>query len=446
MLHFRINSFKPIQNFQYSNKSEGSVRVERMYDQIKLKAVLREAMDENRKLLTLNQKFFYPLAEPTYDETEVISALESMTKFSTTMWDKVKEFESEFGKKYGGEAVMVNSGSSADLLIAFALLDKSGGPLMQGDEVLIPAFTWPTHLWSFLMAGFNVRLVDVSIDSLNFDLDKLKSEVSPRTKAISIVHLLGNVGNMSELEIFCKQNNLILIEDCCEALGSKFKGKNVGTFGLASSFSFFFSHHLMTMEGGMILTRNKDFAKRCRLLRSHGWAKELGESIGQDGLDPRYRFLTWGFNVRPTELQASFGIVQLQKISNFERYRAVNVKLIKSGLSKHSLWLRTMRIEDEVDCSWFAFPIIVSATAPFTASDLMEYLTESGVENRPIVAGNLAKQPAIANFPEIEFGSLEGANFLHCNGLYIGIHPKKDEIRLNNVLAKLDQFCSRYSS
>jgi CDP-6-deoxy-D-xylo-4-hexulose-3-dehydrase len=416
-----------------------------MSDKNSLNALVKAVLDENREELRQNQKFFYPLAEPTYDETEVLSALESMTKFSTTMWDKVKEFESKFGKKYGGEAVMVNSGSSADLLIAFALLDKSGGTLRQGDEVLIPAVTWPTHLWSFLMAGFNVRLVDVSIDSLNFDINILKSEVSSRTRAISIVHLLGNVGNLSELESFCKQNNIILIEDCCEALGSKFRGKHVGTFGLASSFSFFFSHHLMTMEGGMILTQNKEFANRCRLLRSHGWAKELGEYVGQDGLDPRYRFLTWGFNVRPTELQASFGIVQLEKMSKFERFRELNVEHFNSGLSKHSSWLRTMKIEEDVDCSWFAYPIIVLKSAPFTARDLMEHLTSSGVENRPIVAGNLAKQPAVANFPEIKFGSLGGANLLHESGLYIGIHPKEDEIRINEVLLKLDQFCSRYS-
>jgi CDP-6-deoxy-D-xylo-4-hexulose-3-dehydrase len=409
-----------------------------------IKPLIKKVMASNRREQILGQKYFYPLAEPTYDEEEVIEALDSMVTFKTSMWDKVREFESLFASKLGGEAIMVNSGSSADLLISFAVLEKSGGSLKPGDEILIPAVTWPTHLWSVLMAGFKVRLVDVSTETLNFDLQKLKSEIRPETKGIFIVHLLGNVGNMSELVSLCNDKEIILLEDCCEALGSKYSNQFVGTFGLASSFSFYFSHHLMTMEGGMIFTRNKEFAQLCRLLRSHGWAKNILGADPNEGIDPRYKFLTWGFNVRPTEVQASFGIKQLSKIQSMDTFRIKNASELSQVILNHSKWLKTMKIESNISCNWFAFPIIVSEQAPFTAIDLMSYLELSGIENRPIVAGNLARQPVMSNFPEITFGTLEGANYLHDRGLYIGIHPKEDRERIRRIGELIDIFCAGY--
>jgi len=412
--------------------------------QLEIKSLIAKVMEENRNELKSKQKYYYPLAEPTYNEEEVYEALNSMVTFKTTMWDKVRKFESEFGAKFGGEAIMVNSGSSADLLIAFALLKKSGGTLKAGDEILVPAVTWPTHLWSLLMAGFKVRLIDVSIDTLNFDIQKLESEIRPETKGIFIVHLLGNVGKLSELIEICKNNNIILLEDCCEALGSKYSEKFVGTFGLASSFSFFFSHHLVTMEGGMILTKDKDFAQRCRLLRSHGWEKNILDDNSSDGIDSRYRFVSWGFNVRPTELQAGFGIKQLEKIDEMNILRVGNAEKLTQAIFKHSKWLRTMKVEDNVSCNWFSFPIIVSEEAPFSVIDLMSYLDKAGFENRPIVAGNLARQPVVSNFPEIDFGNLEGSNYLHDRGLYIGIHPKQDDNRINKLAFLIDNFCDRF--
>lgn len=409
-----------------------------------VKSLIAKVMEENRSELKSKQKYYYPLAEPTYDVEEVYEALDSMVTFKTSMWDKVRKFENEFGAKFGGEAIMVNSGSSADLLIAFALLEKSGGSLKAGDEILVPAVTWPTHLWSLLMAGFKVRLIDVSIDTLNFDIQKLKSEIRPETKGIFIVHLLGNIGNLSELVEICEKNNIVLLEDCCEALGSKYSEKFVGTFGLASSFSFYFSHHLVTMEGGMILTKNKAFAQRCRLLRSHGWAKNILENNSNDGIDPRYRFVSWGFNVRPTELQAGFGIRQLEKVDNMNIFRVDNAAKLTHAISKYSKWLRTMRVEDNVSCNWFSFPIIVSEEAPFSVTDLMSHLDEAGFENRPIVAGNLARQPLISNFPEIDFGNLVGSNYLHDRGLYIGIHPKQDDNRISRLALVVDNFCERF--
>jgi CDP-6-deoxy-D-xylo-4-hexulose-3-dehydrase len=268
----------------------------------KIKSLIENEMIENKIKLAQERKYFYPLAEPTYGVDEVLEAIDSMVNFKTSMWEKVRMFEDEFGSKYGGYAVMVNSGSSADLLIAFALLQKSGGSLSPGDEILVPAVTWPTHLWSLVMAGFKVRLIDIDLTTLNFDLVNLESQITPLTKGIFIVHLLGNTGNLGGLIKLCKDRNLILLEDCCEALGTKYENRFVGTFGLASSFSFFFSHHLVTMEGGMILTQSEEFASRCRLLRAHGWTRNIynSSSSNEVSIQDKYRFINWGFNVRPT--------------------------------------------------------------------------------------------------------------------------------------------------
>ncbi len=410
------------------------------------KAIIRYEMNKNFKHLALKRKFFYPLAEPTYNEKEVVSALNSMTAFSTTMWDKVREFEKLFGEKYGGEAIMVNSGSSADLLISFAISEKSGGPLPFGSEILVPSMTWPTHLWSLIMAGFKVKLIDIDPKTLNFNLDDLKNSITKDTRAIFVVHLLGNMGDMSSLTKICKEKNLILLEDCCESLGSKFDGQYSGTFGLASSFSFFFSHHLVTMEGGMILTTDKEFADRCRLLRAHGWARNtMSSSTGSNSeLDSRYEFVSWGFNLRPTELQAGFGIEQIKKIDTYQIARDQNATSLVECIDRNGKFLSTMQISKNVKCSWFAFPIIVNKEAPFSRTELANFMEKNGIETRPVVAGNLAKQPAIKKYPEIYFESLAGADFIHEQGLYIGIHPTTGQNNLNKVIKFLDNFCEQW--
>jgi len=411
-----------------------------------IKSIIRNEMKKNIKNLELNRKFFYPLAEPTYSESEVISALNSMTSYSTTMWNKTREFEKMFGEKYGGEAIMVNSGSSADLLISFAVSEKSGGPLPFGSEILVPSVTWPTHLWSLIMAGFKVKLIDIDPETLNFDLEDLKRNITKDTRGIFIVHLLGNMGDMQGLKEICTEKNLVLMEDCCEALGSKFADQPAGTFGLASSFSFFFSHHLVTMEGGMILTNDKEFAKKCRLLRAHGWEREINSSVGvsSDGIDQRFKFVTWGFNVRPTEIQAGFGIEQIKKMDLFEVARDKNAKVLNDCILRNRKFLSTMKVQEQVKCSWFAFPIIVNKNAPFARLDFANFLDKNGVETRPVVAGNLAKQPAILHYPEISFDVLEGADLIHERGLYIGIHPTTELNNLLRVIDLIDSFCEQW--
>ena len=387
-------------------------------------------------------QYWYPLSLATYDSEEVMEALESMVNFRTSMWEKTRRFEDAFGAKYGGEAVMVNSGSSADLLIAFGLHRLSGGPLDTGDEVLVPAVTWPTQLWSLLMAGYTTRLVDVDPVTLNVDLNDLVSKIGPRTRAISLVHLMGNPVDMDAILDICARHDLVLFEDCCESLGAKWNGQYVGTFGVASAFSFFFSHHITTMEGGMILTQDADLAERFRLLRAHGWSRNLrNPPAATGGLDPRYTFLNWGFNVRPTELQAGFGLVQLDRSEGFQGARDRNAAIAIKRLAPHRNLLRLMTVPDNGTCSWFALPMLVSDGAPFTRDEITAYLEAHGVETRPVVTGNLARHPAAENFSDmVQTGELPGADLVHENGFYLGLHPLDAAEDLNRLFDLFDDF------
>jgi CDP-6-deoxy-D-xylo-4-hexulose-3-dehydrase len=359
-----------------------------------------------------------------YGVDEILEALDSMCSFKTTMWQKTQDFETDFGNKFGGEAVMVNSGSSADLIASFALLDSSGGPLKIGDEVLVPAVTWPTQIWSILMAGFQPKFVDINPITMNIDIEDLRKKITKKTKAISVVHLMGNSPNMSEVRNLCEEFNLELIEDCCESLGTKWEDQSVGTIGQSGTFSFFFSHHITTMEGGMLLTTHPELAERFRLLRAHGWSRNLKSAIEPvPGLDPRYTFVNWGFNVRPTELQAGFGRVQLSKADNYQLFRNQNALLFHNLFEEFTEYLAIMAVEPGVTCSWFALPILVKQNSKFTRDDLTGFLETAGIETRPIVAGNLARHPAMSRFPSLSNATLPGADCIHDNGFYLGIHP-----------------------
>jgi CDP-6-deoxy-D-xylo-4-hexulose-3-dehydrase len=392
-----------------------------------------------------DRSYRYPLALATYGPEEVLGALDSMVTFRTTMWNKTAEFEAAFDSLFGtGESVMVNSGSSADLLISFALRDKELFGLEPGDEILAPAVTWPTQIWSLVMAGFSVRLVDVDPHTLNMSHEDLSKSIGPRTRAISLVHLMGNTANLDKVREIAEDRNLIIIEDSCEALGTKWRGQDVGTFGVASSSSFFFSHHLMTMEGGMVSTNSPELAEHFRLLRAHGWTRNLKRLEKQpSGIDERYVFENWGFNVRPTELNAAFGIVQLEKYPSFQAFRTRAAQYCMSRIKEMAPALIPMNVLPDTDCSWFAFPILVGGGSQFSRNELTAHLQSHSVETRPIVTGNLAKQPAVAKFPDVRFASLPGADFVHEQGFYIGIHPVDVDEELERVWDVMEDFVAQ---
>lgn len=415
-----------------------------------LAALLAAEMAKQPSVNIDNPGYWFPLAVATYGVEEVLQAVDSMVTFRTSMWQKTREFEDRFGQAYGGEAVMVNSGSSADLLMVYANLEQSGGRLKAGDEVCLPAVTWPTHLWSVLMAGLKPVLVDVDPTTLNMSVADLKAKVTPRTGAIFPVHLMGNPADMNAILDVASATNALVLEDSCEALGARLGGKSVGALSDAGSFSFFFSHHITTMEGGMILTTNEELAERLRLLRAHGWSRNVRRpenvvttvEFEESRLDPRYTFIEWGFNVRPTELQAGFGLEQFKRIPDFEEHRLANFETFRSLLTERSLndVLSLPQTLPGASPSWFALPMIVHADAGFERDTLTDFLDANGVETRPIVAGNLARHPVRRRFPEVLTGSLPGADIVHERGFYVGLYPFDMSERLVRLADMMQAF------
>ena len=413
-----------------------------------LRKPLQALIDEASRINSFKEeKYWYPLSEATFDVEEVIAAVDSMCSFRTTMWQKTKDFEEQFSKQFGHkEAIMVHSGSSADLLIAFALVNPAVKLLNRGDEILVPSVTWPTQIWSVMMAGLTARLVDTDPKTLNMDLDDLERKISPRTRAISLVHLMGNPCDMDRVMAICQKHHLVLIEDCCEALGAKFGSQAVGTFGLTCSYSFFFSHHITTMEGGMIGCHDEEISDLFRLLRAHGWARNIKYTQVEpvNGIDPRYMFMNWGFNVRPTELQAAFGLIQLERHPVFHKQRRKNAAYFQKFLDDHKSFMSLMEVHPKAECSWFALPVMLSPDCPFKKDEFLQYLESEGVETRPVVAGNVALQPVCELFPDLRDDNLKGANQVHELGFYIGLYPFDSNHRMDRLCDVFEKFFKNY--
>uniref|UniRef100_A0A5S6R537 DegT/DnrJ/EryC1/StrS aminotransferase family protein n=1 Tax=Trichuris muris TaxID=70415 RepID=A0A5S6R537_TRIMR len=370
-------------------------------------------------------RYWYPMSTPTYGSDEVLNALDSLLRMETTMGRKVRDFESSFASMVGAKhAIMVNSGSSADLLACFVCVMPGCEKLHAGDEILIPALTWPTQIWSAVMAGLNVKTIDVDPSTLNTTAEMIENAIGPKTKALFLVHLMGNPCDMDSIMQVCQRHNLILLEDCCESLCALYDGKHVGTFGLVGAFSFFFSHHLVTMEGGMLVTNDDQVADRLRVLRAHGWSREMKNKVqATPGRDARFQFVNWGFNVRPTELQGAFGQVQLKRQHEFAASRNDKFRQMETFLSAFPE-LSLPKWHPKAQPCWMFLPITVKRNSKFTRQQLVAHLEANGVETRPVVIGDLKKQPAAEHFQFLRNGSTPGAEFIDDQSFLIGLHPR----------------------
>jgi len=393
-------------------------------------------------------RYWYPLSVATYGVDEIIEALNSLCAFRTSMHEKTRQFEINFAKYQGSsDAVMVNSGSSADLILCMLLTNPIEKKLEKNDEILIPAVTWPTQIWSAMMAGLKVRLVDVDPQTINIDIEDLESSISSRTRAISLVHVMGNPCDMDRIMELANKHDLIIIEDCCEAMGATWDDRKVGNFGVGGTFSFFFSHHITTMEGGMVSVTNPVDAEHIRIMRSHGWLRnqkliKIDTSEYVD-VDSKYTFVNWGLNVRPTELQASFGIHQLKKSDKFSKARMRLAKIFNEFIVGQE-FLYTPLVANKASPSWFALPLMINKNAPFKKSDLISHLERDGVETRPMISGNLARQPVAAVFPELRKNIYPGADEIHAHGFYIGLSPIYTDEMMGRLIEVFVKFQKMY--
>jgi CDP-6-deoxy-D-xylo-4-hexulose-3-dehydrase len=368
----------------------------------------------------------YPLAASTWDDLEIEAATKVLQGGRHTMGDKVAEFERAFAAQMDVPyCVMVNSGSSANLLMAASLFYRRHQALKAGDEVLVPAVSWPTTYYPFATYGLSLRFVDVDLDTLNYDLDALEGAVTPRTKAIAVVNLLGNPNDFTRLRDFAERHRLVVLEDNCESLGAKFDGQEAGTFGIMGTTSCFFSHHISTMEGGLVFTRDEELHHILLCLRAHGWTRNLPKQNFVTGtksdnpFEESFKFVLPGYNLRPMEIQGAIGLEQLKKLPGLVRQRRRNAEVFQKVM-RH---FPEIRIQKEIgESSWFGFSLIPKKDSGWDQKRLAAWLMARGIECRPIVAGNFTKNEVLRWLPHSVAGSLRNAEELDRAGLFVGNH------------------------
>jgi CDP-6-deoxy-D-xylo-4-hexulose-3-dehydrase len=373
----------------------------------------------------MTDKLTFPLATSSWDHNEYDAINRVVASDRFTMGPLVAQFEREFADHFGSQhAVMVNSGSSANLLaIAAAVLDERNG-FAPGDEVLVPAVSWATTYYPLQQYGLVLKFVDIDLDTLNMDLDLARAAIGPRTKAVFAVNLLGNPNDFVALMALAQEFGLHVFEDNCESLGAKFDGKFAGTFGQMGTFSAFFSHHISTMEGGIILTDDEKQRQMLTSLRAHGWTRELpAQNFVHDktgeAFDDLFRFVLPGYNVRPLEMSGAIGIEQLKKVPSLIEGRRANAAYFTVKFAD----LDTVRVQREIgESSWFGFSLVLEGSLAGRRAEVVRALSEAGVDSRPIVAGNFTKNPVMKYLPSVVPDELPAADKVHDDGLFIGNH------------------------
>ena len=370
----------------------------------------------------------FPLATATWGKEEHDAMQRVIASGMYTMGANVQAFERDFAKYVGSKhCIMVNSGSSAILLMVAALFytKNSRLKLQRGDEVIVPAVSWSTTYYPLYQYGLKIKFVDIDLLTLNYDLDQLEQAVSNKTKAIMAVNLLGNPNDFNRIQHIIGEREIILIEDNCESMGAKYQGKHAGTFGVMGGFSTFFSHHISTMEGGLIVTDDEELHQILLSLRAHGWTRNLPKmnlvcsDKSDDPFEESFRFVLPGYNVRPLEMEGALGVEQVKRLPNMITERRKNGKLLQEAMGNHP----DLIIQQEIgESSWFGFSLVIRPGSKLTRKALVWRLTELGFECRPIVAGNFAKNEVVKYFDSELFGSLTNADYIDQNGLFIGNH------------------------
>jgi len=312
-------------------------------------------------------RHLFPIKDSTFRNKDLIEGIKVIFSKDVTMSKVTKKFEKTFSKKINTPySLMVNSGSSANLLALQCLINPyRKKKLKKDDEVLIPAICWPTSFWPIIQSGLKPVFVDVDRENFNIDLKDLKKKISRKTKALMLIHVLGVSTNMDKLMKILKKNRIILIEDTCESIGAKYKNKFLGTFGDFSTFSFYFSHQISSIEGGMICCKNKQDEDIIKSLRSHGWIKDLSNQKKMEKkfkkINKNFFFINSGFNFRPTDIQAAIGLSQFKSLNNFIKIRKINRNKIIQKITTDKKWdnqVRFVEKSDNVEASWFGLAML----------------------------------------------------------------------------------------
>ncbi|KMN48108.1 pyridoxamine 5-phosphate oxidase [Chromobacterium violaceum] len=368
----------------------------------------------------------YPLASTTWDQNEYAAIQRVIESGMFSMGKEVYAFEQAFAEWVGCKyVVMVNSGSSANLAMIGALFFRKQNPLKAGDEVIVPAVSWSTTYYPLQQYGLKLKFVDIDKETLNFNLDHLEKAITGETKAILAVNLLGNPNDFKRIQNIIEGRNIILLEDNCESMGAQLDGKQAGTFGLMGTFSTFFSHHIATMEGGGIMTDDEELYHILLCLRAHGWTRNLPKfnhvcsEKSDNPFEESFRFVLPGYNLRPLEMSGAIGQEQVKKLPSLIEERRKNAFYFQEVFSDHP-WIS---IQKEIgDSSWFGFSLILKENTPISRKDLVEKLSASNIDVRPIVAGNFAKNEVLNWFNYEIHDKLDNAEYIDQNGFFVGNH------------------------
>ncbi|MDU2065157.1 MAG: lipopolysaccharide biosynthesis protein RfbH [Sporomusaceae bacterium] len=402
-----------------------------------------------------------PFAGRVYDEKEMISLVDSSLDFWLTAGRNAEEFEEEFADFFGVKSCsLVNSGSSANLIALSALTSPNLGQkrLKHGDEVITVAAGFPTTVNPIIQNGLVPVFVDVDVETCNIDSNELDKAISSKTKAIMLAHTLGNPFNLEKVMELVKKHDLFLVEDCCDAVGAKYKGKNVGSFGHISTVSFYPAHHMTMGEGGAVLTNDLRLTRIIRSFRD--WGRDCYCEPGSNntcgrrfqmqmgtlpaGYDHKYIYTHIGYNLKVLDLQPAIGLQQLKKLPDFIKLRNDNFIMLKEMLSEYQKFLVLPIATEHSEPSWFGFPITVKKDAPFDRNTIVEFLENHKIMTRMLFAGNIIRQPAYIDINKRVVGNLEKTDIIMNYTFFIGVYPGIDEQRIKYISSIFREFFARY--
>jgi CDP-6-deoxy-D-xylo-4-hexulose-3-dehydrase len=412
---------------------------------------------------------FVNYAGAYYDSAEFVAGIESLLKGWLVMGDESTKFEQEFPRQFGKtRGILTNSGSSSNLLMMSALTSKRGYNFPRGTKVLMPIAGFPTTLNPTLQVGFEPVFVDIELDTLNINLEQAEQAIAsdPYIRVITFAHVLGNPPNMDQVMDLVKKYQLILLEDCCDALGSTYNNQPLGSFGLMSSCSFYPAHHMTMGEGGFVATSDanteiilrsfREWGRGCYCVgpeanklkcgtcgkRFNNWIPTLPDEI----FDHKYVYDEIGFNLKPIEMQAAMGMQQLKKLPKIHVLRRRNYQLLFDIYAKYEEFFHLPRAQDKSNPSWFAFPITIRADAAFKRNDIVDYLEENLIQTRPYFAGNIMLQPAYSHLmdPQRAKDDFPMATHAMTHTYFHGTSPVITPEQIAYIGEKVDGFMSLF--
>jgi CDP-6-deoxy-D-xylo-4-hexulose-3-dehydrase len=402
-----------------------------------------------------------------WDEKELKAMVSSILDQKIAFGNLGKEFESEFSKFLNTNySIYVNSGSSANLIAVSSLKSnmfdgtiKKGKErllvLNDGNEVITPAATFPTTLNVILINNLIPVFVDIELGTYNMKPEDIEAAITEKTRLIMLPHTLGNPNDMDKIMEIADKHNLFVIEDSCDALGSEYKGKKLGTFGDMATFSFYLSHHISTGEGGMVVTNNSELKRILESIRDWGrdcWCepyksntcnKRFGWKLGDlpQGYDHKYIFSNIGYNLKPLDLQAAMGIEQIKKLPEIIiKRRKINFKKLFEGLKEFEDFLILPKSVEGADPCWFSIPLTVKENKGFSREDFTKYLNDNEIETRPFFAGNITKQPAYKGIKYRISNNLDNTDKAMFGTFFIGCHPALTDEMIKYTLEKFKEF------